>query len=54
MNLTEKSELNYPQVWLTSSNFCKTEQHYPLVERMPRICEAVIAAKGSDFDESEV
>ena len=57
MNLTNKSQLNNLQVWLTSGNSCrKARQNYlqSLMERMQKICEAVIAAKGGDFDESKV
>ena len=61
MNLTKKSELNNPQVWLTFGNSyrkagAKLLSVYlqSLVERMLRICEAVIAAEGDNFDESKV
>ena len=60
MNLTENSELNNPQVQLTSGNSSKKGgQNYlqflqSLVESIPRICEAVIEAKGGHFNESKV
>jgi hypothetical protein len=30
------------------------EKHSKLVERMPRVCKAVIKAKGGYFEESEI
>ena len=60
MNLIEKSELNKPQVQLTSGNsWRKARNNYlvylqSLMERMLRICEAVIVAKVSHFDESKI
>ena len=51
VNLTEKSELNNLQVWLTSGNSCRKASVYIqfLEERMPRICRAEIATKGGSF-----
>ena len=60
MKLTEKSELNKPQVQLASGNSCgKAEQNYlqstsSLWWKEYWKSEAVIAAKGSHFDESNV
>ena len=58
MKLTEKSKLNNPKstahLWqLLLESWAELSSIYLqfLVERMPKICEAVIAAKGVHFDE---
>ena len=57
MNGSEKSELNKPQVQLTSDTLERrlfSVYLQFLVERMPKICEVVIVAKGGHFDELKV
>ena len=51
-----KSELHRPQIWLTSSTYCRKAGpiyfHLPLlsmVERMLKICEAVKVTRGGIF-----
>ena len=59
--LDQKEIAQQLTVLLTSGNSCRkagaelsSVYLQSLVERMPRICEAVIAAKGGHFDESKV
>ncbi|MGH0123553.1 UNVERIFIED_CONTAM: hypothetical protein FKN15_012959 [Acipenser sinensis] len=59
MNWTEESKQSYPQVPYISGNCCRragklTSFLLKLVNRMPRVCEAVIKAKGGYFEESKI
>ena len=57
MKLTEKSELNKPQMQITSGNSSrKVGQNYlqSLMKRILRICESVKAARGGHFDELKI
>ena len=52
-----KQATSAADLWqLLEENWAELSSVYPhsLTERMPRICEAVVVAKGGHFDESRV